>query len=187
MKQPNDPKDDRYGWYSPRLQIGLIVVASIFVLAIAFKQMLSSPFQITLFGHEILKVETGEQEAPVHHFHFRERHHATPPPPPRMHEEEVFVVVEQMPMLIGGLQSILQSIEYPTIAEKAGIEGRVFVQFIVDKDGNVRDAEVKRGIGGGCDEEALRVVREAQFIPGKQRGKAVPVKMSLPITFKLRG
>jgi TonB family protein len=185
MKQPNDTKDDRYGWYSPRLQIGLIVLVSVFVLAVAFKQMLTSPFQITLFGHEILKVEKIEEETAEHSFVFRERLPAAPHTQ-GAGEEGVFVVVEQMPTLIGGLHSIQQAIEYPTIAKKAGIEGRVFVQFIVDKDGSVRDAEVIRGIGAGCDEEALRVVREARFTPGKQRGKAVPVKMSLPITFRLQ-
>ena len=62
----------------------------------------------------------------------------------------------------------------------------VIVQFIVDESGNVSEPAVVRGIGGGCDEEALRVVRQAKFRPGRQRGKAVKVKMSLPITFKLR-
>ena len=64
--------------------------------------------------------------------------------------------------------------------------GRVILQFIVDENGNVTEPAVVRGIGAGCDEEALRVVREAKFKPGKQRGKAVKVKMSLPITFKLK-
>ncbi len=113
-----------------------------------------------------------------------------PPPPPEEEEEEpepeVFVVVEQMPEIIGGLGSIQQQIKYPEIARKAGVEGRVIVQFVVDEQGNVLDPTVVRGIGAGCDEEALRVVRTAKFKPGMQRGKAVKVKMSLPITFKLR-
>lgn len=209
MKQPNDAKDDRYGWYSPRLQIGLIVVASVFVLAIAFKQMLSSPFQITLFGHEVLKVETGEQERNAGAvFFFREEQKAEMPKqeqapacrcataPARSfysgttsrdaEASDVFVVVEQMPELIGGLSGIQRAIEYPELAKKAGIEGRVFIQFIVDTCGCVQDAQVARGIGAGCDEEALRVVREARFKPGLQRGKPVKVKMSLPIVFKLK-
>ncbi|NBC15998.1 MAG: TonB family protein [Bacteroidetes bacterium] len=115
-----------------------------------------------------------------------------PPPPPEEEEEEeepepeVFVVVENMPELIGGLGSIQKQIEYPEIARKAGVEGRVIVQFVVDENGNVQDPVVVRGIGAGCDEEALRVVREAKFQPGKQRGKPVKVKMSLPITFRLK-
>ncbi|MFQ5568084.1 MAG: energy transducer TonB [Rhodothermales bacterium] len=113
-----------------------------------------------------------------------------PPPPPPVEEEEpepeIFVVVEQMPDLIGGLPGISKKIRYPEIARKAGVEGRVIVQFVVDEEGNVSDAIVQRGIGAGCDEEALRVVREAKFKPGRQRGKPVKVKMSLPITFKLK-
>lgn len=112
-----------------------------------------------------------------------------PPPPPKFEEEEeeeeIFVVVEQMPELIGGLASIQKHIEYPEMARKAGIEGRVVVQFIIDEEGNVRDPIVVRGIGGGCDEEALKAVRKAKFIPGKQRGKPVLVRYSLPVAFKL--
>ncbi len=113
-----------------------------------------------------------------------------PPPPPEEEEEEpepeIFVVVEEMPDLIGGLGEIQKKIKYPEIARKAGVEGRVILQFIVDENGNVTEPAVVRGIGAGCDEEALRVVRDAKFKPGRQRGKAVKVKMSLPITFKLR-
>ena len=112
------------------------------------------------------------------------------PPPPAAEEEEeepeIFMIVEQMPELIGGLGSIQSKIKYPEIAKKAGVEGRVFVQFVVNTDGSVVDPVVVRGIGAGCDEEAVRAVSQAKFKPGKQRGKAVPVKMSLPITFKLK-
>ncbi len=113
-----------------------------------------------------------------------------PPPPPEEEEEEpepeIFVVVEEMPELIGGLGEIQKKIKYPEIARKAGVEGRVILQFIVNENGSVTEPAVVRGIGAGCDEEALRVVRDAKFKPGKQRGKAVKVKMSLPITFKLK-
>ena len=112
-----------------------------------------------------------------------------PPPPPEEEEEEsepeIFIVVEEMPKLIGGLGEIQKKIRYPEMARKAGVEGRVILQFIVDENGNVTEPVVIRGIGAGCDKEALRVVRQAKFKPGRQRGKAVKVKMSLPITFKL--
>ena len=101
-------------------------------------------------------------------------------------EPEFFVVVEEMPELIGGLAEIGKKIRYPEIARKAGVEGRVTIQFIVDENGKVTEPAVIRGIGAGCDEEALRVVREARFKPGKQRGKPVKVKMSMPIAFKLK-
>jgi protein TonB len=117
-----------------------------------------------------------------------------PPPPPEEEEEEeeaapeeeIFVVVEQMPELIGGLQSIQACIEYPEVALRAGLEGRVFVQFIVGKDGSVRDPEVVRGIGGGADEEAVRCIMQAKFEPGMQRGKPVPVRYVIPVNFRLR-
>ncbi len=112
-----------------------------------------------------------------------------PPPPPKEEEEaepEIFVIVEQSPELIGGLPGLQKKIKYPEIAKKAGVEGRVFLQFIVDEQGNVSDPIVTRGIGAGCDEEAVRAILEAKFKPGKQRGKAVKVKMSLPITFRLK-
>ena len=79
-----------------------------------------------------------------------------------------------------------EQIRYPEAARQAGIEGRVTVQFIVNTEGLVDEPVVLRGIGGGCDEEAVRVVREAIFIPGFQNETPVRVKMSFPITFKLR-
>lgn len=112
-----------------------------------------------------------------------------PPPPPGPDEEpepDLFEVVEDMPELIGGIQELQKKIRYPEIAKKAGVEGTVFLQFIVDENGNVVNPVVLRGIGAGCDEEALRVIRQAKFEPGRQRGKAVKVKFGLPIRYKLR-
>ncbi len=112
-----------------------------------------------------------------------------PPPPPADDEEEeepeVFTIVEDMPELIGGMQAIYEHLRYPEIARKAGIEGRVVVQFIIDEEGNVVDPVVVRGIGGGCDEAAIEAVKKVQFTPGRQRGRAVRVRYSLPITFRL--
>lgn len=113
---------------------------------------------------------------------------APPPPPPSEADEEepdFFIAVEQMPELIGGLQSIQQRIVYPEMARKAGIEGRVIVQFIIDEKGNVENPVVVRGIGGGCDQEAVRVIRESNFKPGMQRGRAVRVQYSIPVSFVL--
>jgi protein TonB len=112
-----------------------------------------------------------------------------PPPPPADDEpeEEIFVVVEQQPELIGGMAALQKDIKYPDIARKAGIEGRVFVQFVVDEQGNVLNPQVIRGIGGGCDEEALKAVKRQKFKPGMQRGRPVKVRYSLPVVFKLQG
>ena len=111
-----------------------------------------------------------------------------PPPPKEAKEEEepeIFVVVEQPPVLINGLSELQKQIKYPPVALEAGIEGRVVVQFIVTEQGDVYNAAVIRGIGAGCDEEALRVIKSAKFKPGMQRGKAVRVRYTIPITFKL--
>src|SRR5690625_1396297 len=112
--------------------------------------------------------------------------HMPPPPPPPAEEgpEEVFfVVVEQMHELIGGLGELQSQIRYPEMARRAGIEGRVHIQFIVNERGEVENPVVVRGIGGGADEEALRVVSQAKFTPGMQRGRSVRVQYSLPIFF----
>jgi len=100
-------------------------------------------------------------------------------------ESEVFSIVEESPILIGGVQELQSRIKYPELARKAGIEGRVFVQFVVDTAGNVVDPQIMRGIGGGADEEALRAVRTMKYVPGIQRGERVNVKVVLPVTFNL--
>ena len=118
---------------------------------------------------------------------------AAPPAPPaekkeevkQQEEPEVFIAVEEMPELIGGLESVQKLIVYPEIAKKAGIEGKVFVQFVIDEQGNVINPVVLKGIGGGCDEAALEAVKKAKFKPGKQRGRPVRVQYSIPIVFRL--
>jgi len=100
-------------------------------------------------------------------------------------EEGVYIIVEEMPELIGGLAAVAEHVTYTPIAKRAGVEGRVFLQFIVSKDGVPENIRVTRGIGAGLDEAAVEAVSKVRFIPGRQRGEAVPVKMSLPILFKL--
>ncbi len=109
-----------------------------------------------------------------------------PPPPDKGDEEEkVFKVVEQQPKLIGGLDSLRSLIEYPEMARKANIEGRVYVQFIVNKQGKVEDPKVVRGPGAGLNKEALRVIKKARFQPGIQQGHPVNVRYTMPIIFSL--
>lgn len=114
------------------------------------------------------------------------------PPPPRPVqddeeiEDEIFVVVEQQPELIGGIEAVQKSVVYPQLALQAGIEGRVIVQFVIDREGNVLNPKVIRGIGGGCDEEALRAIKLAKFKPGMQRGRPVSVMYTIPVTFRLK-
>lgn len=112
------------------------------------------------------------------------------PEPPKEAEEEsdeeqIFVVVEKMPELKGGIAAVMKHITYPEIARKAGLEGRVYVQFVIDERGKVHNPVVVRGIGGGCDEAAVEAVKKVTFTPGLQRGKPVKVKYSLPIMFRL--
>lgn len=114
---------------------------------------------------------------------------AAPPPPVEEEEEEVsvdfFVAVEEMPNPIGGIAAIQQKIIYPEIAKRAGVQGRVYVKAFVDESGVVRKAEVIKGIGAGCDEAAVDAVLKTKFTPGRQRGQAVKVQVSIPILFKL--
>jgi len=113
-----------------------------------------------------------------------------PPPPPPEEEEapepEVFVVVEEMPEIIGGQKALYDCIKYPEIARKAGVEGRVIIQFVVDENGNVTNPQVLRGVGAGLDEEALRCVSQLKFKPGRQRGRPVRVRFTLPVIFRLQ-
>lgn len=107
-------------------------------------------------------------------------------------EEEIFIVVEQSPEFPGGeearLKFISSNVKYPQVARELGVSGTVYVEFIVGRDGKISDAKVVRGIGGGCDEEALRVVKMfPNWKPGKQRGKAVTVRFRMPIKFTLAG
>mgnify|MGYP001160544309 CR=1 FL=1 len=104
--------------------------------------------------------------------------------------EKPFEVVEQPPTFPGGIQELYsflsKNIRYPSVAQESGIEGRVIVQFVVSKTGDITDVTVVRGIDPSCDKEAIRVVKLLpRWNPGKQRGVAVPVLYTLPVSFKL--
>ena len=91
-----------------------------------------------------------------------------------------------MPRMIGGMEAYYNQLRYPDMARRAGIEGRVILQFVVDKEGKPIDAVVVRGIGAGADEAALEALSKVRFTPGKQRGHSVNVQMQLPVEFSLR-
>ena len=119
----------------------------------------------------------------------------TPPPAVEEEEEEaaqqIFTVVEEMPKFPGGdaelLKFISKSIRYPVIAQENGIQGRVICSFVVNRDGSIVDAQVLRGVDPSLDKEALRVINSMpKWSPGKQRGKPVRVKYTVPITFRLQ-
>ena len=98
----------------------------------------------------------------------------------------VYDSVSTDPVLIGGISGLMADLSYPKEARQAEIEGKVYLKFVVDKNGDVRNATVTQGIGGGCDEEALRVVRKSKFEPGRQDGQVVNTRMSMSIAFYLR-
>lgn len=106
-------------------------------------------------------------------------------------EAQVFFIVEEMPEFPGGEAAlrrfIANSIKYPQIAQENGIQGRVYVQFVVDRDGSITNASVARGVDPSLDKEALRVVNSLpKWKPGMQRGKPVKVSYTVPINFVLQ-
>ena len=108
----------------------------------------------------------------------------------RPDNDSIYNIVEQMPQFPGGdpamFEFISKNVKYPQKAKDEGIQGRVFIQFVVEKDGSVGEVKLLRGIGGGCDEEGIRVVKSMpKWTPGQQAGKAVRVLYTLPIFFKL--
>ena len=117
---------------------------------------------------------------------------ATPEPPKQEAEQnKVFDVVEQQPSYPGGMGALNQwlssNIKYPVMAAENGIEGRVIVQFVVERDGSVSGVHVVRGVDPSLDKEATRVVSMMpKWIPGKQNGSAVRVKYTVPVTFRLQ-
>jgi protein TonB len=104
--------------------------------------------------------------------------------------DAIFDVVETQPNPPGGMSGwnkyLSENLKYPTQARRMGVEGSVILVFVINTDGSIQDVEVLRGIGGGCDEEAIKIVKNApKWEPGKQRGRPVRTRMRLPIRFKL--
>lgn len=209
-------KADLRRYYTLFLEIGLVAVLLIFIIAmkVDFKSVKQTadfvqqqeviqmeevvqtkqtevppppprpPVPVEVPNDEIIEDEILNIDAEVN---FNQKLELPPAPPEaEEQEEDFFVAVEEMPELIGGLAGLQAGIKYPERARRAGIEGRVIVQFIVNEDGTVENLRVIRGIGGGCDEEALKAVSQAKFRPGRQRGEPVRVQYSLPVIFKLQ-
>ncbi len=114
------------------------------------------------------------------------------PEPEKENVDEIFLVVEESATYPGGMNAFYEYVskkmqgKYPAQARRMGIEGKVFVQFVVNRDGTIQDVNIMKGIGAGCDELAAKVIQESpSWKPGKQRGKAVRQRMVIPIFFKL--
>lgn len=101
-------------------------------------------------------------------------------------EDPYAAFAEVMPEPVGGLEAIIKRIVYPEIAKKAGLSGKLYLLIYVDEKGKVDDVKVIKGLGGGCDEAAIKAVKDSKFSPGKNSDVPVKVKLSLPITFKMK-
>lgn len=101
-------------------------------------------------------------------------------------EPEILEIAEFMPEMKGGLEALYNDIEYPELAKRNGIEGIVVAEFIINEKGEIEELKIVRGIGGGCDEEVLRVIKLQSFTPGIQNGKLVKVRMKQVVHFRLQ-
>jgi len=113
------------------------------------------------------------------------------PEPPKVEETKVFDVVEEMPQFPGGQAALLEylakNIKYPVVAEENGIQGKVIVTFVVERDGSITDVKVVKSVDPSLDKEASRVVKSMpRWQPGKQNGSAVRVKYTVPVQFRLQ-
>lgn len=109
-----------------------------------------------------------------------------------VHEEEIFLIVEKQPSFPGGevarLKYLRDNVKYPQMAKESGIQGTVYLTFVIEQDGAVSNVKILRGIGGGCDEEAIRVIKNMpKWSPGEQRGRAVRVQFNMQVKFTLQG
>jgi periplasmic protein TonB len=108
---------------------------------------------------------------------------------PKEDSVEIFIFVEQMPKPVGGYEEfykqVQKNLKYPAVARRTGTEGKVHVEFVINENGDPINLKVTKAIGKGCDEEAMRVISKIKWEPGKQRGRPVLVRMTLPLYFKL--
>ena len=107
-----------------------------------------------------------------------------------MFSDDIYIVPDKMPEYVGGEQALIKklkgSVKYPADARIKGVEGTVFVNFIVERDGTVKNVSIKKSVGSGCDEEAMRVIKGLKnWQPGTHKGKVIRVQMVMPVRFKL--
>jgi protein TonB len=100
-------------------------------------------------------------------------------------DDDFAIVVDKMPAPVGGIETLVKKIVYPSMAISTRTEGKVYLMIYIDESGNVIDVKIVKGIGAGCDEESMRVVKKIKFTPGLQNGIPVKVKFSLALSFKL--
>ncbi|QXD15027.1 TonB family protein [Rhodocaloribacter litoris] len=138
---------------------------------------------VTAFGaQEEQDTSEGEEEAPPGQEEAEEKMRTLPDVPL---ERMVLAVAEQMPTIRGGLGAYYINIEYPQAAIDAGIEGRLVLDFVVETDGRPSNIRVMKSLHPLCDSAAVRALRQTRFVPGRQNGELVPVRMRLPVLFRL--
>ena len=210
MEAKKSPKADLENKRTVFVQIGLIVALA--AMLVAFEYKTYDIKQADISGRQAEKVEedlieiTNQNKPPppagetdlnidAEATELTEIHEYTPVASneeEEVAEAEIFTVVEESPSFPGGdearIRFLQENIKYPQIARESSISGTVYVTFVVERNGNVTDVRVLRGIGGGCDEEAVRVIKAMpNWSPGKQRGKPVRVQFNMPIKFTLAG
>ncbi|MBI2619411.1 MAG: energy transducer TonB [Ignavibacteriales bacterium] len=205
-----NPEVDLRLKYRTTFEVALIIALSLMIVAFKFFPDIKPPTKILKVEQEIVDVEdidiTKQENRPpppprppipieapsdealddVEIASSELRPSDEAPPPPTEDEEIYFVAVEDLPEPVGGIAAIQAAVVYPEIAKRAGVEGTVYVEAFVDEGGNVTRTTVVKGIGAGCDEAAQSAVMKTKFKPGKQRGKPVKVRMSIPIRFRLQ-
>lgn len=207
-----NPKVDLKMQYQKVFEVSFIIALVLLIVAFKFFPDIEKPRMILAAQQEIVDVEDIEItkqenrppppprppipiEAPsdealddieIRDTEIHIREDVAPPPPKQDDDEVYFVAVEDLPEPIGGIAAIQRLVVYPEIAKRAGVEGTVYVEAFVDESGAVTKAAVVKGIGAGCDEAAVEAIKKTKFRPGKQRGKPVKVRMSIPIRFRLQ-
>lgn len=101
-------------------------------------------------------------------------------------DEQYVAFATTMPELEGGMPELIKKVKYPDIAKRSNIEGKVYAMAYVDEKGNVDKVQIIKGIGAGCDEEVIRVLKASKFKPGSHEGKNVKVKTTIAVQFKLK-
>jgi periplasmic protein TonB len=211
-KRGKVPEADLKLKYPKVIELSLIITIAVFIIAFRFLPEWDGPERIYVEDQELVDIEdidvTRQEERPpppprppipietpgddvmddldISWSELDLYEDVAPPPPPKEEEEETFfVAVEQMPEIIGGIESIQRRVVYPELARRAGVEGTVYVYAFVSVEGRVVRVEVVNDPGAGLGEAAAKAVAEAQFRPGRQRGQPVPVRISVPVHFRL--
>jgi protein TonB len=216
MPSLKNPKADLRNSYRKSFEISLIVSLAVLIAAFKFSPQYSTAEQLKDEAPELISVEDitntvqkrkippppkapkpvdpTSNEDIVEDFILDDIDEVEPVPLPKnppkptidFSDEEFIEVPGVLPEPIGGLKALQEKVHYTEFARRIELEGKVYIQVKIDKNGDVVEATVLKGLGGGLDEEALNAVLSTKFIPGKQRGRPVNVKMVIPIKFVLK-